>query len=63
MVFVSGYMRDFGSQADNQQMSVSWEQQYQTLFKSASVEQARAKFESEAWTSQQPSPIATPPRV
>lgn len=63
MVFASGYMRDFGGQADNPGMSASWEAQYQTLFKSAGVEQARAKFESEGWTSQQPSPVATPPRV
>lgn len=58
MVFVSGYMRDFGAQADNPGMSQSWETQYQTLIKSASIEQARAKFQSEGWTSEQPSPVA-----
>lgn len=63
MVFASGYMRDFGSQADNPAMGASWEGQYQTLMKSASVEQARAKFEAEGWTSAQPSPIATPQRA
>lgn len=63
MVFASAYMRDFGAQADNAQMSQSWELQYQTLMKSAAVEQARAKFESEGWTSESPSPAATPPRV
>jgi hypothetical protein len=63
MVFAAGYMRDFGSQADNPGMSQSWETQYTTLMKSASVEQARAKFESEGWTSESPSPVATPSRV
>lgn len=63
MVFVSGYMRNFGSQADNPQMGASWEGQYQLLIKSAGMEQARAKFQGEAWTSESPSPIATPPRV
>ena len=63
MVFVSGYMRNFGSQADNPQMSQSWENQYQTLLRSAAVEQARARFYAEGWTSKQPSPIATPPRA
>lgn len=63
MVFGSGYMRDFGSQADNPSMAQSWESQYTTLMRSAAVEQARSKFESEGWTSQQPSPVATPPRV
>lgn len=63
MVFAAGYQRDFGSQADNPGASQSWENQYQVLMKSASVEQARAKFESEGWTSDSPSPTATPPRV
>jgi len=64
MVFGSGYMRDFGGQgADNPGMSQSWEGQYGKLFASAAVEQARAKFEGEGWTSNQPSPIATPKRV
>lgn len=63
MVFVSGYMRNFGSQADNPQMGASWESQLQLLMKSASMEQARAKFQGEAWTSESPSPIASPPRV
>jgi len=63
MVFAMGFQRDFGAQTDNPQASASWEAQYQTLMKSASVEQMRAKFQSEGWTSNSPSPIATPPRV
>lgn len=63
MVFGFGYMRDFGGQSDNPQATQSWEQQYGKLMQSASVEQARAKFEGEGWTSQSPSPIATPKRV
>ncbi len=63
MVFASAFMRNFGAQADDPRMAQSWENQYQTLFKSAEVEQARAKFQSQGWTSEQPSPIASPPRV
>ncbi len=64
MIFASGYMRDFGGQgSDNPGMSVSWEGQYKTLMNSAQVEEARKKFQSEAWTSDSPSPLATPPRV
>lgn len=64
MVFASGYMRDFGSQgADNPGMSVSWEGQYSKLFNSAATEEARKKYESEAWTSNSPTPLAKPPRV
>lgn len=64
MVFGSGYMRDFGGQgADNPGMGNSWETQYGKLFASAAVEQARAKFQGEGWTSDSPSPIASPKRV
>jgi len=62
MVFMSGYMRDFGAQADNPQMAQSWENQYQQLLQSAKTDTMRMKFMSDAWTSQQPSPLATPPR-
>lgn len=51
MVFASGYMRDFGAQADNPQMSQSWESQYQLLKASADAEQARQKFQGWGWTS------------
>lgn len=61
MVFATGYQRDFGAQSDNPQASQSWEQQYQMLFKSAGMEQARAKWESEGWTSQGPAPAGPRP--
>lgn len=60
MVFGSGYQRDFSAQGDNPQQGNSWEAQYTKLFQSAAIEQARAKFESEGWTSRQPTPYATP---
>lgn len=63
MVFGSGYTRDFSAQGDNPAQGQSWENQYKLLFASAATEQARAKFQSEGWTSDQPSPIATPKRV
>jgi hypothetical protein len=63
MVFVTGYMRDFGAQSDNPQMALSWENQYQQLLGSAKTDTFRQKFMSDAWTSQQPSPLATPPRA
>ena len=64
MIFGSAYMRDFGAQGpDNPAMGQSWETQYGMLMKSALVEQARAKFQSEGWTSDSPSPVATPKRV
>lgn len=44
MVFASGYMRNFGAQADDPRMAQSWETQYQTLMKGADVEEARVKM-------------------
>jgi hypothetical protein len=43
-------------------MAVTYEMQYQTLLKGAVTEEARKKFEASAWSSQGPSPVATPTR-
>lgn len=63
MVFATGYMRDYGAQADNKDMSGSWESQYTTLFQSANIESLRQKYQSGGWTHAQPSQIATPARA
>jgi hypothetical protein len=63
MVFMAGYMRDYGSQADDPKLAQSWENQAQTLLKTMDVDALRMSFESAGWTSKQPSPIATPPRA
>lgn len=63
MVYAFGFMRDFGGQSDNPQAAASWEVQYSKLFQSAQIEQLRAKYQSQGWTSDSPSPIATPQRV
>lgn len=58
MIFASGYMRNFGAQADNPQMATSWESEYQLLFKAANVEEMRKRFHSQAWSSEMPTPAA-----
>jgi len=63
MVFGAGYMRDFGAQSDNPQIAQSWEAQLGKLMQSANVEELRKRYMSQGWTNQQPSQIATPPRV
>lgn len=62
MVYVSGYQRNFGRQSDDPQMAQSYESQYQALLRGATVEEARKKFESTGWSSQSPSPVASPSR-
>jgi len=62
MIYVSGYQRNWGRQADDPQMAQSYENQYQLLLKSAGVEEQRKKFASGGWTSMSPAPVATPSR-
>ena len=63
MVFASGYMRNYGAQADDPQMPGSWESQYKMLFGSANAEELRKRFQSQGWTPMTPNQIATPPRM
>ena len=63
MVFASGYMRNFGSQADDPRMSQSWENQYQLLKASAQTELARQRFESWGWSSGSPQKETAIPRA
>ena len=50
MIFMAGYQKNFGSQADDPKMSQSWENQYQALMQWAKSEEFRKKFESSSWT-------------
>lgn len=63
MIYVSGFQRNFISAAANDpQMPINYETQYQTLLRGATVEEYRKKFQSSGWTSMSPSPVATPTR-
>lgn len=62
MIYISAYQRNFGRANDDPQMAVTYESQYQALLKSAMVEEARKKFDAAGWSSQSPSPVATPTR-
>src|SRR6266516_374430 len=63
MIFASGYMKNFSAQGDDPRMAQSWQGQYDLLFASASIEEARKKYTSQGWQAQIPSPVATPARV
>lgn len=63
MIYIAAYQRNFSSALGNDpQMPITYETQYQTLLKSAAVEENRKKFEAAGWTSQSPSIVATPSR-
>lgn len=60
MVFLSAYQRNFsGLSANDPQMPISYESQYQTLLKGATVEEARKKFQASGWTSMSPPVVAS----
>jgi len=44
MVFIAGYMHNFGVQADDPKMSVNWEAHYNALLADAKTEEARKRF-------------------
>lgn len=63
LVFGYGYLKDYGAMTDDPRSAVSWEAHYQALWQSANTEENRKKYASQAWTSKQPAPNATPPRT
>lgn len=62
MIFGAGWQKNYGAQADDPKMAVSWESQYQSLLASANVEEQRKRYASGAWGSLSPTPLATPGR-
>lgn len=44
MIHISGFMKNFGSQADNPQQAVSWETQYETLARGVDGEELRRRW-------------------
>jgi hypothetical protein len=63
MIFGSSYQLNFSQVADDPQQAVSWETHFNKLLASANTEENRKKYASQAWTSQSPAPLATPPRM
>lgn len=62
MVYMSGYMRNFGAAAGDPSMGANWEQQFNALLQSADTEEARKHFTASSWSSQPVSPQAQPQR-
>ncbi len=50
MVAISGYMRNFGAQADDPKMALSWGDDYKTRLASANLEETKRKFQAFAST-------------
>lgn len=63
LIFGYGYLKDYGAAVDDPQAAASWATHYKSLWDSANTEENRKKYVSQAWTSKQPAPLATPPRA
>lgn len=63
MRFAAGYQKNFSAMSDDPKAGLTWAALYQQHMQSALVEELRKKYQSQGWVSNQPSPIATPPRV
>lgn len=63
LTFGAGYQKNFGEMGDQPQAAVAWEGHYQKLLATANIEENRKKYASQAWTSKNPAPLATPPRA
>jgi hypothetical protein len=62
MIYISAYQRNFGKVADDPQMAMTYESQYQSLLRGAVMDEARKSFEAGGWTSNPPAAAATPNR-
>jgi hypothetical protein len=61
MIFMTGYMKNYGAQSDDPRSAISWQGQYDNLIQSANMENIRRKFGSVSWTAMTPV-MATPER-
>lgn len=60
MVIGCGYQRDFGQQADDPKIAMSWESMFQTAKNSSLSEDQRRKTQSTNWSPYSPTPLSTP---
>jgi hypothetical protein len=54
MVEAAGWMKNYGAQADDPKLAISWDTVYQSRLTGASVEENRKKFQAGSWASKNP---------
>lgn len=62
MVFMTGYMKNWGAQSDDPRSAMSWETHYNSLLESAGVWEARKRMAGASWTPKPVEPMAQPQR-
>lgn len=63
MIYITGWMRNFGAQSDNPKIAVSWEDIYTKEAASIKAEEDRRRIAGTGWSPYLPTPLATPPRT
>lgn len=63
MLYIAGWMKNYGAAVDDPQQGVTWNQHYDRQFASANVEEARKKYAAQAWGPKMSYQVSTPPRV
>lgn len=58
-----GYLKNFGAMADDPKSGLSWQAMYDRSLKSASIEEARKKFQAQGWSAFSTGPEASPART
>jgi hypothetical protein len=62
MVSATGWMKNYGAQAEDPKMGISWEARYQGAVGTALSEETRKKFQSGSWSAKS-KPMSQPERV
>lgn len=63
MIFLAGWQRDYGQQADDPKLATSWTQMYSTQLELALKEEQRRKGSGVGWSPFSATPEAAPPRT
>lgn len=63
MIFVSGFLRDYGAQSEDLRTGLSWETLYTTQSKGMIGEEQRRRTAGTGWSPNLPTPLANPQRT
>lgn len=62
MIFVSGFLRDYGAQSEDPRTGLSWEGLYNKQLPGVVAEEQRRRTQGTAWSPNMPTPLANPAR-
>lgn len=63
MVYLSGFLRDYGAQSEDPRTGASWESQYKALESGVMSEEQRRRGQGTGWSPNAPTALANPQRT